>query len=107
MKKALFAAAVIAAAWQPSFAGAQGRITTPREALGHDIGEDYFLATRSTVSTTACVCASTSMLHLAPPPPPPPLSPLPPPRPPSFRPQWACTGRRAWPAPSQQPQGPR
>ena len=51
MKKALFAAAVIAAAWQPSFAGAQGRITTPREALGHDIGEDYFLANYTQLET--------------------------------------------------------
>jgi hypothetical protein len=43
MKRILLAATALAVLSQPAWAAAP-HVTTPREALGHDIGEDYFLA---------------------------------------------------------------
>ncbi|MDB5449031.1 MAG: peptidase, partial [Phenylobacterium sp.] len=48
MKRVLLAATAFAVLSQPAFAQAPAaHLTTPREALGHDIGEDYFLANYS------------------------------------------------------------
>nr|MEA2798553.1 hypothetical protein [Phenylobacterium sp.] len=45
MKRILLAATALVVLSQPVSAGAAApHLTTPREALGHDIGEDYFLA---------------------------------------------------------------
>ncbi len=45
---AMAAASLLAA---PALAQPAGQITTPREALGHDLGEDYFLASYSQLAS--------------------------------------------------------
>src|SRR3954447_2037607 len=49
MRKSFLLAAVAVLALQAGPIAAQpaGHITTPKEALGHELGEDYFLATYS------------------------------------------------------------
>jgi len=53
MRKTLLlaAAAVFALQAVPTFAEPASHITTPKEALGHELGEDYFLASYSQLET--------------------------------------------------------
>lgn len=56
----LLAIAAIALQWSPVAAQTPAHITTPREALGHDLGEDYFLATYSQLESYWKTLASQS-----------------------------------------------
>ena len=62
MRKTLLLAAVALFALQAGSAAAQatGHITTPKEALGHDLGEDYFLASYSQLESYWKTLASQS-----------------------------------------------
>ena len=50
-KTLLFAATAALAVCGGAAAQTGGHVTTPKEALGHDIGEDYFLATYSQLAS--------------------------------------------------------
>ena len=60
MRKSLLFLAAAVLVLQGGAAAAQGHITTPKEALGHELGEDYFLATYSQLESYWKTLASQS-----------------------------------------------